>query len=354
MSDIKRALDNKQSRPTRALAEPKFPIVDRRRSERRRFVSSAASNARRSACIVAQLAIMSPIDRADEIEFKRAPPALQFMLGALMPSPGPTSELPPIAATWREHRIDRRSLTTYLALSGSNPARFLPLLYPQIVGFRLNMVVLTHPRFPLPIWKALQARNRIVQHAELPGDSVYVFRTEATAQRVYENAVEIDLVTTARADGVLVWEALNTFHYRGRYGISVTHQPAPKPPSAPAASAVVAEWRSRPDVGWTMAHLTGDYNGIHLFDCYARRFGYRRAFHHPQLIVAQCLTRLAPAEDWPRKLELWLRGPIPYGAALHLCAERGATGVVFSLHVDADRRPAIIGRLRCGHEEAPH
>mgnify|MGYP002391454023 CR=1 FL=1 len=86
----------------------------------------------------------------------------------------------------------------------------------------------------------------------------------------------------------------------------------------------------------------------------ARRFGYRRAFHHPQLIVAQCLTRLAPAEDWPRKLELWLRGPIPYGAALHLCAERGATGVVFSLHVDADRRPAIIGRLRCGHEEPPH
>lgn len=67
-----------------------------------------------------------------------------------------------------------------------------------------------------------------------------------------------------------------------------------------------------------MAHLTGDYNCIHLLDCYARRFGYRRAFHHPQLIVAQCLTRLAPAEDWPRKLELWLRGPIPYGAALHL------------------------------------
>lgn len=117
MSDIKRALDNKQSRPTRALGEPKFPIVDRRRSEKRRVVSSAASNARRSACIVAQLTIMSPIDRADEIEFKRAPPALQFMLGARMSSPGPTGELPPIAATRREHRIDRRSLATYLALS---------------------------------------------------------------------------------------------------------------------------------------------------------------------------------------------------------------------------------------------
>lgn len=103
-----------------------------------------------------------------------------------------------------------------------------------------------------------------------------------------------------------------------------------------------------------MAQLTGDYNGIHLFDCYARRFGYRSAFHHPQLIVAQCLTRLAPAEDWPQKLDLWLRGPIPYGAALRLCAERGATGVVFSLHVDADCRPAIVGGQRCGQEEAPH
>ncbi len=103
-----------------------------------------------------------------------------------------------------------------------------------------------------------------------------------------------------------------------------------------------------------MAHLTGDYNGIHLYDCYARRFGYRRAFHHPQLIVAQCLTRLAPAEDWPQELELWLRGPVPYGATLRLCAERDATGVVFSLHVDADPRPAIIGRHRCDREEAPH
>ena len=65
-----------------------------------------------------------------------------------------------------------------------------------------------------------------------PSDSVYVFRTEATAQRVYEHAVEIDLVTTARADGVLVWEALNTFHYRGRYGISVT----PARPEAPVGA----------------------------------------------------------------------------------------------------------------------
>lgn len=40
-------------------------------------------------------------------------------------------------------------------------------------------------------------------------------------------------------------------------------------------------------VGWRLARMTGDYNGVHRWDCYARLFAFPRAFFHPQMTVDQ-------------------------------------------------------------------
>src|SRR6185369_10158497 len=48
-----------------------------------------------------------------------------------------------------------------------------PVLFPQVVGFRLQMALLTHPAYPLPIWTALQVRNRLVRHVHVdPGEKL--------------------------------------------------------------------------------------------------------------------------------------------------------------------------------------
>ncbi len=105
--------------------------------------------------------------------------------------------------------------------------------------------------------------------------------------------------------------------------------------------------------------FTGDYNGIHLWDWYARRMGFRRALYHPPRVLGQCLAHLpspglrpsssALAGEVHRRLDAWLKGPVAHGATVRLHAS-ALTGV-FALFA-GDERPSIVGRLEPTKPEA--
>lgn len=279
------------------------------------------------------------------VEFDRRPSAISFMLNALRPSPGlmVAEGFPPIVARWRQHRVDQRELGDFLALTGLSAGPFLPTIYPHVFGFRLQMAVLTHARFPVPIWGALQVRNQLLQHQPLPREQALDLETRPTAHRILEKGVEIDLHTTVRAGGELVWESLNTFYYRGHFGEAGAPSPLSRPPDA--LTAAVAQWRLPAGVGWRLARMTGDYNGIHHWDWYARRFGFQRAFFHPQLIVGQCMAHLrGPGPEQPQQLKLWLRGPAYFEADASLRAATVENDCVFALMLAGDKRAAILGQ----------
>ena len=112
------------------------------------------------------------------------------------------------------------------------------------------------------------------------------------------------------------------------------------------AGVQIARWSAPPHGRLRFARLTGDYNGIHLSDWYARRSGFRGAFLHPQRVLGECLARLPPRSSaMPLWLDTWLKGPVYYGADVTLRAEESPDAVTFALHVDGDERPAIVGRL---------
>lgn len=279
------------------------------------------------------------------VEFDRRPAALRFMLNALRPSPGlgAAGGCPPIVARWRQHRIDQRELADFLALTGLSAGPYLPLIYPHVFGFRLQMVVLTHPRFPVPIWNALQVRNHLVQHRPLPREQVLDIETRPTAQRILEKGVEIDLHTTVHAGNEPVWESLNTIYYRGRFGAADRPSPSSNPPAAPTVT--VAQWRLPASVGWRLARMTGDYNGVHHWHWYARWFGFQGAFFHPQLVAGQCMAHLrGPDAEQPQQLKLWLRGPAYFDADVSLRAATAGDDCVFALVLRGEERAAILGR----------
>jgi hypothetical protein len=279
------------------------------------------------------------------VEFDTRPSALGFMLNALHPSPGLSAAqgLPPILARWRQHRVDQRELEDFLALTGLSPGPYLPVIYPHVSGFRLQMVVLTHPRFPLPIWGALQVRNHLLQHRPLPRERPLDLETRTASLRILEKGVEIDLHMTVSAGGELVWESLNTFYYRGRFGEAGAPSPWSNPPPAPTAT--VAEWRLPAGVDWRLARMTGDYNGIHHWHWYARRFGFRRAFFHPQMIAGQCMAHVqGPHPEQPQQLKLWLRGPAYFEADVSLRAGTVEGDCAFALMLRGEERAAMLGR----------
>lgn len=285
------------------------------------------------------------MSRDIHLDFRARPSALAFMARAMRPSPGLRKGVPAISARWR-HRVDAAELKRFHALSGLPEGDALPLLYPHTIGFPLQMAILTQPAFPVPIWKILQVRNRIVQHAPLARDATLDFAVKVAGHRILEKGAEFDLHTTVGEGGATAWESVNTFYMRGRFGAPT----ADAVPEAPKVSpGETAAWRMPAGGGWHFGGLSGDYNGVHMFGWYARKLGFPRAFFHPPRVLGQCLARLPQAETGlPLRLDAWIKGPVFYGAPVKMRSESGADGAVFALHVNEDERPAIVGHLRRG------
>lgn len=282
-----------------------------------------------------------------QLDYRRQPSTLRFMANAVRPSPGFAADgrLPSIAARWTRHRVGARGLDAFLKLTGLPATPHLPLLYPHVIGFPLQMVILTHPVFPVPIWRVLQVRNHLLQHRPLAADADFDLATRIVGHRVLDKGAEVDLHSEVHADGTLAWESLNTFFFRGRFGAAGAASPLA---AAPAISdRRVKTWRMPEGGGWRFGGLSGDYNGIHVFGWYARRFGFPRPFFHSQRVLGHCLARLpAPDAGAPQRLDAWLKGPVFYGAGVELRADAGDGGTAFALHADGETRPAIVGRLR--------
>lgn len=166
------------------------------------------------------------------VEFHSRPSVATYMLRSLTPSPGLKKEegFPPIRAIWRKHRVDRRRHAEFLRLSGLRADRSLPMLYPHVFAFPLQMVILMHPAYPIRPWNGLQIRNRILQHRPIPEDAALDMETCVACQRILEKGAEIDLHTTVRLRDELMWESINTHYYRGRFGDAEAVSPMARGP----------------------------------------------------------------------------------------------------------------------------
>lgn len=285
-----------------------------------------------------------------EQHYQQAPSTWEFMRRVFHPRPGwaKAGGVPPIRLSWNNLAWAEPDLAAIAELTGL-PAAPLSILIPHILTFRLNMAMVTHPAFPEPLWGALQIRNRLLQHLPLSLDQQYSASTAVVAQRVLDKGAEVDLHTRLMRDGQVAWESLNTFYYRGRFGLAGTPSAVAAPPSAQGE--LMHRWHAPSGSGWRFGGLTGDFNGIHWSRRYARVFGFRRDFHHPQRVLGQCLARLVPpSTDGRQRLDIWLKGPVYYDADLQLKVQALNNGMCFSLSQDQDERAAIVATWRAGAE----
>lgn len=273
-------------------------------------------------------------------EYRRTPLAPAFMARALFAPrrAGLRGEPPPLAAAWRGLKVGGARLGDFFSLTGLDGRPLWPLLYPQAAGFRLLMTLVTDTRFPFPIFGALQVRNRLRLHAALERGDALDLAARVAGARALDKGTEIDLHCAARRRDMLVWESTTTFYYRGRNG---ARERAAPPASPEVGGEVLDRWVPETGARLRCARLTGDYNGVHLADRYARLLGFRAAFHHPHRMLGQCLARLPRAASVPVLLDAWLKGPVYYGAEVAL----RASGDAFALFVAGDERPALVGRF---------
>lgn len=280
-----------------------------------------------------------------------APSAFGFMLRALLPSPRLSADLglPPIGVRWSGLRIEASDIQAYCLATGSARQDGIPLLLPHVIGFRLQMALLTHRAYPLPIWTALQIRNRLVRHRAVAIGEALDLDTRVGEHRRVDNGIEVDLLSRLMRGSECCWESRITYFHRGRFDVSPTRETSPSPDLAEVAE--VERFRLPKSGGWRFGHLTGDYNGIHWWRWYARRFGFAAAFLHPQRSAGMCLARLRGPEAEAQTLDLWIKGPLFYGADVVLRGAEGEGGVRFGLSLVGDPRTALAGSWRGGAAE---
>ena len=275
---------------------------------------------------------------------EHAPSALAFMSRAFRSSPGwhEGRSFPHIVERWQGLRVDAKHLAAFCNATGSGDDDGISVLYPHVLGYRLHMALLTHSAFPLPIWNALQTRNRLVLHRHVdPGDA-FDLETSTGAHRLVDKGMEVELRSCLARGTEPVWESHVTYFYRGRFGAGPVE--ARGPPSPDLSGAPVVDRFTMPARGgWRFGALTGDYNGIHWWPWYARRFGFRTAFSHPQRAAGMCMARLQVSKAGPQTLDLWIKGPVIYGANLTLAAASHGNGLAFGLSLDGDPRMALVG-----------
>ncbi|WP_212840335.1 MaoC/PaaZ C-terminal domain-containing protein [Catellatospora sp. IY07-71] len=185
--------------------------------------------------------------------------------------------------------VDRAHLARYQRVCGFRLSDRLPVTYPHILGFGLQLDLMTRRDFPFPVVGGVHVANRIEQTRPLTADDVLELAVHARDLRDHPRGRQYDVITTASVDGTVVWRDVSTYLRRGPSAEPREERPAREPaPEAPPH----ATWRVPTSTGTEYADASGDHNPIHTSWLGARLFGFPRPIAHGMWSKARCLAAL--------------------------------------------------------------
>jgi hypothetical protein len=231
--------------------------------------------------------------------------------------------------------VDRANLAAYDRVCGFRLSDELPITYPHLLVFGLQVALMTGADFPFPMIGLVHVANRISRTRPLLADEPLVVSTHAANLRPHDRGTQFDLVSEASADGEPVWRETSTYLRRG--GESGPREPrADEPVDRPAAV-----WRVPGDAGRRYAEVSGDHNPIHLHPLTARAFGFRRAIAHGMWSLARCLAFFEGGLPAAYTVDVRFKLPILLPATVALT--KGGNG--FELTDRRSGRPHLAGTI---------
>jgi acyl dehydratase len=187
----------------------------------------------------------------------------------------------------RDQSIDLSHLTAYSRLCGFGLQATVPVTYPHVLAFGLQLALLTDRHFPFPALGLVHVNNSITQLRPVQTSERLDLEVRAANVRPHPRGRQVDVITTASVEGSVVWTELTTLLKRGGGHPSGQRD---KPVPLPAGP---VEWRLPADLGRRYATVSGDCNPIHLYALTARPFGFDRPIAHGMWSLARCLAGLA-------------------------------------------------------------
>ncbi|MCL6416568.1 acyl dehydratase [Aestuariirhabdus sp. Z084] len=255
-------------------------------------------------------------------------------------------------------RIDSSHLHNYRTLVGAPESTVaaggasLPICYPHLLSFPLQLKLLVAPDFPLPLLGLVHLRNRIRLLGQLDVHQPLAIECWLGEQRSTERGLEFDLWTQVEQQGQPLWQSCSVNLYRqGSAGETSTGSSTRASQRRPVSPLATTEcWSLAANLGWLYARSAGDFNPIHLHPLSAKLFGFPRAIIHGMWSKARCLSRLQPLLDsLGTKLEIECDFKTPVflpGQVLMSWQEEGEAGIAFLLQDGEGVKPHLQGRVR--------
>lgn len=221
------------------------------------------------------------------VETLTAPPRLAPLYARALRSRPGGAEVPRRTLRLADVRVEVDRLAAYDRVCGFPLRDTLPPTYPHVLGFPLQLALLTAPDFPVAAAGMVHVRNVITQQRDLRLDEPLTVTVHAEDLSEGERGTSVDLVTAVGVDDEMVWTGRSTYLARRRGGDRRERRSAPASPPAPSGMLRVPA-----DIGRRYAEISGDVNPIHLHPVTARLFGFRRPLAHGMWSAARLLAAL--------------------------------------------------------------
>lgn len=261
-----------------------------------------------------------------------APPALPGLFARAAVRRQVTGKTLPSLGLRCSLSADADNLQRYRTLCGFADGARLPVTYPHVLAFALQMKLLTDRRFPFPLLGLVHLENRIRLLRPLGGLGPFTVSVHGDKLQAHPKGAQFSLITRLQDQLGLLWEGDSGILCRD---IRLDGEPpessqteSSQTESSPPDEFRLREldrWTAPANIGRRYARLSGDYNPIHLSAASARLFGFPRAIAHGLWLKARSLaaleSQLPPAGY---AVEVRFHQPVRLPAELHLLASAAA------------------------------
>lgn len=289
--------------------------------------------------------------RVEELD---SPPSLaplyaKVVAGAVLP--GRPDELPDRKLALRGGEIDLERLATYARVCGFTLRDRLPTTYPHLLGFPLELALMSERSFPFGALGLVHVANRITQLRPIATAARPDVLVWAEGLRPHRRGRQFDLVTELEVDGEPAWREHSTYLRAGEDGSETSRESASAGPGAGEhAAEVVAIWAVPGDIGRRYAGVSGDRNPIHLRALTARAFGFPGAIAHGMWMKARCLAALEGGLPDAYEARAEFRRPLRIPGRAQLRVARRGDGFDYALEPPDGDRAHLTGTVRAAAE----
>lgn len=268
-------------------------------------------------------------------------------LGAANPFDGEGDALPSVVLEVRDVSADAERARRYAEVCGFRLGDVLPSTLVHVMGFPVQVALLTRGDFPFDLPGLVHVRQVITQHRPVRVGEPVTLRTWVSDLRPHRVGVQFDAHLVAEVDGEVAWQGLSTNLRRGDGRDPDVADEGPDVDLDPRGDALRIDVPE--STGRRYASVSGDRNPIHLHAVTARAFGFPRAIVHGMWSMARVLASMEGRVDDAHRYEVRFDKPVLLPSKVRLSTRRTDDGWDLALHAARPREDGSVIRHLAGH-----